>query len=182
MRKGTKAAQKFPADAEVQCENAFLRRAWTIKEHRIPAELVINADQTGVIYLPGSRVTWAPRGSKQVALIGTDEKRAFTALVAISAKGEALPIHGLSVPTASATNREECDAADFAFVFSGKRGNHWSNQKTMREWINNRALLGLSPSQKALLIIDVWSDWLRETHPNILVDFMSELTAHSSTP
>ncbi|KAJ6525403.1 hypothetical protein B0H19DRAFT_1199117 [Mycena capillaripes] len=161
MRKGTKAAQKLPADAEVQCENAFLRRAWNIKEHRIP----------------GSRMTWAPHGSKQVALIGTDEKRAFTALVAISAKGEALPIQcvyagksGLSVPTASATNREECDAADFAFVFSGKRGNHWSNQKTMREWINDvvvpylahqRALLGLSPSQKALLIIDVWSQYPR---------------------
>lgn len=196
MRKGTKAAQKLPADAEVQCENAFLRRAWKIKEHRIPAELVINADQTGIIYLPGSRLTWAPRGSKQVALIGTDEKRAFTALVGISGSGEALGVQcvyagksALSVPTASATNRRECDAAHFAFVFSGKSGNHWSNQKTMREWINNvvvpylenqKALLGLPPSQKALLIIDVWSvhrskefqDWLRETHPNILIDFV----------
>lgn len=196
MQKGTKAAQKLPADAEVQCENAFLSRAWTIKEHRILAELVINADQTGIICLPGWRLNWAPRRSKQVALIGTDEKRAFTALVAISAKGEALPIQcvyagksDLSVPTASATKRKECDTADFSFVFSGKRRNHWSNQKTMRKWINDvvvpylahqRALLGLPPSHKALLIIDVWSvhrskefqDWLRETHPNILIDFV----------
>lgn len=59
MRKATKAAQKLPEDAEEQCETAFLRRAWTIKEHRIPAELVINADQTGVVYLPGARMTWA---------------------------------------------------------------------------------------------------------------------------
>ncbi|KAJ6468789.1 hypothetical protein C8R45DRAFT_837619, partial [Mycena sanguinolenta] len=141
LRKGTKAAQKLPANAEDQCENAFFRRAWTIKEHRIPAELIINADQTGVVYLPGSRMTYAPRGSKQVGLIG-NEKRAFTALLAVSAAGDALPIQcvyeGLttrSTPTGAATSRQECDEAKFRFVFSGKASNHWSNQKTMREWI-----------------------------------------------
>lgn len=56
IRKGTKAAQKLPANAEEQCENAFLRRAWTIKEHRIPAELVINADQTGMVHSPLLRI------------------------------------------------------------------------------------------------------------------------------
>ncbi|KAF8171080.1 hypothetical protein K438DRAFT_2059579 [Mycena galopus ATCC 62051] len=71
IRKGTKTAQKLPANAEDQCETAFLRQVWTIKEHRIPAELVINADQTGVVYLPGSRMTWAPRGAKQVELVIT---------------------------------------------------------------------------------------------------------------
>ncbi|KAJ7897752.1 hypothetical protein B0H13DRAFT_2521555 [Mycena leptocephala] len=172
MRKGTKAAQKLPADAEDQCETAFLRRAWTIKEHRIPAELVINADQTGVVYLPGSRMSYAPRGSKQVGLIGK-EKRAFTALLGVSAAGDALPIQCVyegktvrSTPTESAASREECDGAKFSFVFSGKPGNHWSNQKTMREWVKDvlvlylnarRAQLGLPSSQKALVIIDVWS-------------------------
>jgi hypothetical protein len=59
----------------------------------------------------------------------------------------------------------------------------------MRQWITDvlvpylnalRERLGLHPSQKALLIIDVWSvhrsaefqDWLRKTHPNILIDFV----------
>ncbi|KAJ6589664.1 hypothetical protein B0H19DRAFT_1104459 [Mycena capillaripes] len=32
-----------------------------------------------------------------------------------------------------ATSRQECDDANFRFEFSGKTGNHWSNQKTMRE-------------------------------------------------
>jgi hypothetical protein len=196
MRKGTKAAQKLPVDAEDQCKNTFLRRAWTIKEHRIPAELIINADQTGVIYLPGSRMTYAPRGSKQVGLIGNEEKRAFTALLAVSAAGDELPPQCVyegkteqSTPSASAANRRDCDDTGFSFVFSGKTGNHWSNQHTMRQWINEvlvpylkslRQQLGLDPSQKALLIIDIWSvhrsaefqDWLRETHPDILVDFV----------
>ncbi|KAJ7158958.1 hypothetical protein C8R43DRAFT_882155, partial [Mycena crocata] len=92
MRKGTKAAQKLPVDAEEQCETVFLRRAWTIKEHRIPAELIVNADQTGIIYLPGSRMTYAPRGSKQVPLLGNEEKRAFTALLAVSAAADLLPV------------------------------------------------------------------------------------------
>ncbi|KAJ7150104.1 hypothetical protein C8R43DRAFT_822290, partial [Mycena crocata] len=98
-------------------------------------------DQTGVIYLPGSRMTYAPRGSKQVGLIGNEEKRAFTALLGVSAAGNRLPIQCVyegktvrSTPTASATSRQECDNANFRFVFSGKARNHWSNQKTMREW------------------------------------------------
>ncbi|KAJ6583142.1 hypothetical protein DFH09DRAFT_1076294 [Mycena vulgaris] len=57
MRKGTKAMQKLPKDAE---------------EH--------------------SRMTWAPCGAKQVTLIGNEEKRAFTALLAVLAAGDALPV------------------------------------------------------------------------------------------
>ncbi|KAJ7618331.1 hypothetical protein DFH06DRAFT_922874, partial [Mycena polygramma] len=98
-------------------------------------------DQTGVIYLPGSRMTYAPRGSKQVGLIGNEEKRAFTALLGVNAAGGLMPVQCVyegktdrSTPTAAATNRQECDAANFRFVFSGKARNHWSNQKTMREW------------------------------------------------
>ncbi|KAJ7866142.1 hypothetical protein B0H13DRAFT_1636823, partial [Mycena leptocephala] len=87
MRKGMKAAQKLPPDAEDQCEDVFLRRAMDYQGASIPAALVVNADQTGVVYLPGSRMTYAPRGSKQVGLIG-NEKRAFTALLAESAAGE----------------------------------------------------------------------------------------------
>jgi hypothetical protein len=143
MWKGTKAAQKLPSDAEDQCENVFLRRTWTTKEHRIPAELVVNADQTGVVYLPGLRMTYAPRGSKQVGLIGNEEKRAFTALLAVSVGGDALPIQCVyegkplrSTPSHSATSRQECDNAKFRFVYSGKTANHWSNQKTMPEWVD----------------------------------------------
>ncbi|KAJ7042717.1 hypothetical protein C8F04DRAFT_893570, partial [Mycena alexandri] len=80
-------------------------------------------------------------GSKQVGLIGNKEKRAFTALLAVLAAGNALPTQCVyegktawSTPTAKATSRQECDAAEFRFVFSGKTGNHWSNQKTMQQW------------------------------------------------
>jgi hypothetical protein len=44
LRKGTKAVQKLPANAEEQCNNTFLHHAYTIKDHRIPAELIVNMD------------------------------------------------------------------------------------------------------------------------------------------
>lgn len=79
-----------------------------IKEHRIPA-----------------------RGSKQVGLIGNEEKRAFTTLLAVSAAGDLLPPQCVyegktdrSTPSSTATNHKECDAAGFRFVFSGKASNH----------------------------------------------------------
>ncbi|KAJ7870223.1 hypothetical protein B0H13DRAFT_1576085, partial [Mycena leptocephala] len=81
-------------------------------------------DPTGVVYLPGSRMTYALRGAKQVALIGDEEKRAFTALLAVSAAGEELPpqcVYGskslASLPTDDAASRPECDDAHFSFVF-----------------------------------------------------------------
>ncbi|KAJ7882224.1 hypothetical protein B0H14DRAFT_3756934 [Mycena olivaceomarginata] len=137
-----------------------------------------------------------------VGLIGNEEKRAFTALLGITAGGARLPIQCVyegktlrNTPAASAPNRKDCDDADFHFIFSGKPGNHWSNQKTMREWIvlvvipfleRERVRLGLHPHQKALLIIDVWSvhrsaeflDWMRENHPDIIIDFHAVKVAY----
>ena len=59
----------------------------------------------------------------------------------------------------------------------------------MRDFVNDilapyftqqKERLGLSPSQKAMWTIDVWSvhrskefrDWMRKTHPNIILDFV----------
>ncbi|KAJ7312709.1 hypothetical protein DFH08DRAFT_821873 [Mycena albidolilacea] len=86
----------------------------------------------------------------------SDSKRAFTALLAVSAAGDELPpqcVYGGkskgSLPTDDVASRQDFDNASFSFVFSGKTRNHWSNQKTMRQW-----------------------DWLRKIHPDILVDFV----------
>lgn len=195
-RKATKAAQKLPNNWEDVCEHAFLRRAHVIKEEDIPVHLVVNSDQTGIVYGPGSKLTWAPRGSKQVSLIGADEKRAFTALLSICANGFALPIQAVfegltdkSCPTPAAPHYADCIKAGFRFVPSEKKGNHWSNQRTMQRFVNEilapyldtqKALIGLPQSQKSLWIIDVWSvhrsdefiGWMRNTHPTILIDFI----------
>jgi DDE superfamily endonuclease len=195
-RKATKAAQKLPNDWEDVCERAFLRRANIIKEEDIPVYLVVNSDQTGVVYGPGSKLTWAPRGSKQVSLIGADEKRAFTALLSISANGFVLPIQAVfegltekSCPSPAAPHYADCIKAGFRFVPSEKKGNHWSNQRTMRRFVDEilapyldaqKTHIGRPQSQKSLWIIDVWAvhrsdefiSWMRDNHPTILIDFV----------
>lgn len=195
-RKATKAAQKLPDNWEDVCERAFLRRAHIIKEEDIPAPLIVNSDQTGVVYGPGSKLTWAPQGSKQVSLIGADEKRAFTALLSINANGYALPVQAIfegltdkSCPSPAAAHYADCLEAGFHFVPSEKKGNHWSNQRTMQRFVNEilapyfdtqKTHISLPQTQKSLWIIDVWSvhrsneflGWMQDNHPTILIDFV----------
>jgi hypothetical protein len=195
-RRATKAAQKLPEDWEDVCEQAFLRRAHIIKEEDIPIELLVNSDQTGVVLGPGSKLTWAPRGSKQVTLIGKEEKRAFTVLLSICANGFTLPMQAVyegltdrSCPNLTAPHYTDCINAGFRFVPSEKKGNHWSNQQTMKRFVDEilapyfdtqKKLISRPTTQKSLWIIDVWAvhrsdeflGWMRENHPTILIDFV----------
>jgi hypothetical protein len=60
--------------------------------HKIPAELLINSDQTGVPLTPASNYTRAPKGAKQVTAAGYGDKRQITATPTTSATGEMLPL------------------------------------------------------------------------------------------
>ena len=195
LRKATQAAQKLPKDWEDQCERSFFRKAYAIKEEDIHAKLYINSDQTQLVYAPGNRMTWAQTGSKQVAVVGMDEKRAFTLLVSVAADGTILPFQAifqgktkLSLPAASSPNYDDAMKAGFKFEFSGTK-TYWSNQETMRAFVNDilapyfdgcKIELGLPIAQKSLWQIDVWSvhrseefrDWMHTKHPNIVIDFV----------
>ena len=111
LRQGTQAAQKLPNDWEDKCEHSFLRKVYVIKEHDIPIELYINSDQTQVVYAPGNRMMWSPIGAKQVAIVGVDEKQAFTLMVSIATDGTLLPFQAIymgstkvSLPNPAAKN------------------------------------------------------------------------------
>jgi hypothetical protein len=195
QRKATQAAQKKPLDWENQCEKSFFRKAYLIKEEDIPAALYVNSDQTQVVYAPGDKMTWAETGSKQVPLIGGDEKRAFTILVSIACNGAVLPMQAIysgktqrSRPTKTAPHYNNLINAGFMLQESGT-GTYWSNLETMKDFVDSilapyfnttKLDLKLPPSQKSLWSIDVWSvhrskafrDWMKQTHPNIILDFI----------
>ncbi|KAJ7330913.1 hypothetical protein DFH08DRAFT_671314, partial [Mycena albidolilacea] len=146
---------------------------------------------TGVVYLPGSQMTYTPHGSKQVRLIGNEEKHAFMVLLDVSGAGDPLPIQCIYK---GKTFLEECGGAKFCFGFSGKTRNHWSNQKTMYKWVEDVLIPYLNAQRaqlfyftypfyftlKVLVIINIRSihrsadfqQWLWETHPNIFIDFV----------
>jgi hypothetical protein len=86
-RRPTNAAQKLPDNWEDLCEKSFLRIAYAVKEHDIPAGLIVNADQTQVVYALGTGLTWAEKGAKQVSAVGLEEKRAFKTMIALSVNG-----------------------------------------------------------------------------------------------
>ena len=58
----------------------------------IPNELIINFDQTGINYVPMSSWTMEKQGAKRVEIIGKDDKRQITAVLAGTLNGEFLPV------------------------------------------------------------------------------------------
>lgn len=194
-RKATRAAHKLPRDWEDQCEKSFLRLAHDIKEHDIPVELHVNTDQSQGAFAQGSSFTWAKTGSKQVSIIGAEEKRAHTIVVSVSNSGVLLPFQAiyegkshLSLPRKSAPNYALATEAGIRFEYSGN-STYWSTQKTMRSLVDDiiapyfseqKQKLGLPEEQKSIWQIDVWSvhrsrefrNWMKTNHPNIILHFI----------
>ena len=89
-------------------------------------------------------MSWADTGSKQVAMVGMDEKRAFTLVVGVSADGTLLLFQTIfvgkttmSLPSAADLPKySDAIKAGFKFKPSGT-GTYWSNQSTMHSYINN---------------------------------------------
>ncbi|CAE6435116.1 unnamed protein product [Rhizoctonia solani] len=168
-RSTTQSSQKLPADWMAQCKDMAMRLAWNIGYHRIPAELIVNADQTGVAYLGTGDKTWELKGVKQVPAIGKGDKRQFTMMVAIAASGTMLPWQAIfkgktnaSLPSPAA--RHDCEAKGFCFSCGGEKS--WSNLNCLQ--------------QKAILLIDCWSvhrgaefrTWMRMNCPRVILMFI----------
>jgi hypothetical protein len=140
IRKGTRAAAHIPADWQDLCEAAYFRYVHVINRYKIPAELVINMDQQGVLVLIGNNTTYDERGAKQVDIAAKDERRAYTLCVSSTPAGDLLPFQQIwggqspkSLPTASVRKSAESKGFHFAFAQSPKKTSHFSTFKTMKE-------------------------------------------------
>ncbi|KAI0703086.1 hypothetical protein C8Q76DRAFT_568687, partial [Earliella scabrosa] len=196
-RRATRDAHKLPTDWEAQCRKAILRIVHDIKEYDIPSSLYVNTDQTNMVYVQGSKLTWAPVGSKQVSVVGTEEKRAITLCVSVANNGVLLPFQAVymggtyqSTPKKTADHYEETHKAGIRYEY-GTRSSYWSTQRTMQALVDDiiapyfdqmrrEAVPPLPPTQKAIWQIDVWSvhrseefrTWMRTKHTNILLHFV----------
>lgn len=134
-RSATQASQKTPPDWEAKCTDSFMRLAYQIKLHNIPSDLVINADQTGVVLLPVGKRTWNERGAKQVSVFAKDEKRQFTMMVASAASGRMLPFQAIWASKTAASLpklpiRLPGESKGHRWFSGGDR--HWSNLPAMQ--------------------------------------------------
>ncbi|KAG1860554.1 hypothetical protein C8R48DRAFT_544650, partial [Suillus tomentosus] len=172
MRKGTRAAQKLPPNIDEVCLEQFLRIALTIRDDVITyPEFLVNIDQINIIYQPAGGNTYELIGSKQVSIVGREEKRACTLLTGISAGGDLLPFHVVydgktkrSLPSSKAPSYNEALGMNFQFVWSNT-DTYWSTFETMCTyvdgilvpfWMEKKRQRGVPLDQPCILQLDCW--------------------------
>ncbi|EJD48848.1 hypothetical protein AURDEDRAFT_60543 [Auricularia subglabra TFB-10046 SS5] len=190
-RSATRAAQKIPVGHEQACLESFLRQAISTRDFVVPAALRANIDQTMVIIQDGGKLTYNPKGLKQVSVVRIDEKRAFTVLVGVTAAGALLPFQIImkgktkqSIPKQTAPMWDEAMELGFEFVWSDT-DTHWSTQQTMCQYVEKilvphvlqvKATLNLPPDQECILQLDCWSaefrSWMTASYPWIKLDYV----------
>ena len=79
VKRHASTAGKISAANFAQFKSQFLFDVQRIREmEEIPADLVINWDQTGIHYVPVSNWTMGQEGSKRVEITGLDDKHHIT--------------------------------------------------------------------------------------------------------
>ena len=91
----------------------------------VPAELVINWDQTGLNYVPVSQWTMEQEGIKRVEIDGKDDKRQITAVFGCSMSGDFLPPQLVYQGKTTKCLPSFQFPSDWSITHSA---NHWSNE------------------------------------------------------
>jgi len=138
-----------------------------VKLNSIPPELVLNADQTPSSYVSVGRQTMAAHGSKSVPIAGLSDKRNITLTFVVTLSGEFLP---MQIIYAGKTKQSQPRGFVFPKGFSlSQNPQHWSNERETLKLIdevinpyviNKRKELKLPPTQKALVIWDVFKGYM----------------------
>jgi hypothetical protein len=134
-------------------------------------------------------------GSKQVELVGAEEKQAFTIMASVANDRNLLLFQAIyqgltpqTEPGQSAPGYADCKAAGFRFEHSGT-STYWSNLKMMQNFVTHilvpyfdcaKAIAGRPLSQKSIWQIDIWSvhrslefcTWMKDHHPDIILDYV----------
>jgi len=183
-RKGTTAARKLPPNVGEVHDTFIQRLAYTVRDNlpegvtmvvdgveeevkMIPLDLVVNTDQGGIPVIAFQDATWARTGAKAVPLMGHEDKRQMTAVLASNAAGVVLPLQIImngktdgSLP--SQADRSAAEGAGFHYTVTE---NHWANLETSKKYVVNvlqpflnrqRERLQLPMNFPAVWIIDCW--------------------------
>jgi hypothetical protein len=173
-RQAIHAAQKLPANVGEVCHGQFLQLSLTIYDGIIQhAQFLVNINQSNVQYQPGSALTYKKVGSKQVAVVGQEEKCAFTLVVGISTSGDLLPfqaIYGGKSPCSLPSKKlpplhNEATSLGIHLELSNT-DTYWSRFNLMCKyvntilvlyWLHQKEIIGADPDDECILQWDVWS-------------------------
>ena len=113
-------------------EDFLLEIKNTVVMDEIPEDLIINFDQTGLNYVPVTSWTMEEAGARRVEVVAKDDKRQLTAVFAGSLSGNFL------LPQLIYEGKTERCHPQFRFPAGWhitNSVNHWSNEDTMREYV-----------------------------------------------
>ena len=191
LRRSTRPGKKTPNGVTYILTNAFFRLVHTISENNVTITITVNTDQTLVTYAAGASETYAPRGSKQVEVVGKDERRGFTLVVGISMSGEALPFQAIyagttprSLPSPNTSDYLQA-TKELKFRFESGGNNHWSTLSTMQSYVQDILVPYFEDhkqdhDQICIWQIDCWSvhrsaefrHWMYNNYPWIRIHYV----------
>ncbi|KIK95919.1 hypothetical protein PAXRUDRAFT_125271, partial [Paxillus rubicundulus Ve08.2h10] len=154
------------------CLKQFLCLALTMQDDIIiSASFHVNIDQTNIIYQPANNYTYKISGSKQVAVVGQEEKCACTLVCGVLNGGKLLPFQIIlqgkskcSLPLLKSPGYEEAEKLGFKFVVSNM-DMYWSTFKMMCRyvfdilvpfWNEKKKCVDAPADQPCILQLDVW--------------------------
>ena len=108
--------------------------ATTVEMEQIPAELVLNWDQTGIRLVPSSTWTMERRGEHRVEMVGVNNKRQITEVFCGNALGEFLPLQLIYKGKSSRCHPRYEFPSDWNITHSPK---YWSTEDTTLQYIDN---------------------------------------------
>ena len=117
----------------------------------IPKDLIFNWDQTGLSVIPTGNWTMHKAGAKIVPIAHSDDKRQITAVLAANAKGEYLPPQLIYK---GKTTRCHPDVEFLAGWDIWHSDNHWSNEDTMKQYLEKIVIPFVDRKRKELSLQD----------------------------
>jgi hypothetical protein len=189
VRQKTCSSAKLPVDWESQGRAMIERIAVLVKQYKIPADLIINFDQTGVHLVPSSNSTYAVMGSKNVSVINSDDKRQITVIIASTPSGHLLAPQIIFQGKTDRCHPEATPETIRNRFHITHSENHWSSQITMTEYIKFivdpfiQTIIekkNLHQDQKAIIVLDCWSvhksaefrGFVKKKYPNLLLVYI----------
>jgi hypothetical protein len=172
----------------LQLYRTFFRLVYACWRRKIKdAALLVNFDQTQVVVQSQGNSTFAKQGSKQVGVVGKEEKRAWTAVVGVAASGDVLPLQIVmegktdrSLPKADGPMMDEAESRGFKWALNPTT--HWCSFATMTDYFTDilvpwftkaKRRLNLPKDQTCIVLPDAWSvhrgvelrTWIKTTYP-----------------
>lgn len=190
-KKATTSGQKLPDQWQQLVKDMAVRVTALIAVHNITQPcFVVNWDQTGVLLLQCNKYTYHNIKEKQVPVIGLEEKRQITTVVASALSGELLPLQLVfagqdrnkkqqrSVPTLDPVTNARVLEEGWHLT---QTHNHWSSLESMKDYVRSVIVPFVDkkrqqhscPGSHVVLLFDCWSvhksdpfmTWLTSSYP-----------------